>query len=72
MKKQLNRQTLQIPYRKPTKALPFTHRTPTTYLRNAYNTDDRWRAHKKTYKITHTPPKRPTHWPTKKPTKSDG
>jgi len=41
MKKQLNRQTLQIPYRKPTKSLPFTHRTPTAYLRNAYNTDDR-------------------------------
>ncbi len=39
--KQLNRQTLQIPYRKPTKALPFTHRTPTAYLRNAYKMDCR-------------------------------
>ena len=41
MKKLLNRQPLQIPYRKPTKALPFTHRTPTAYLRNAYKMDYR-------------------------------
>ncbi|MGN5299315.1 hypothetical protein ACTG1N_23450, partial [Aeromonas dhakensis] len=41
MKKLLNRQHLQIPYRKPTKALPFTHRTPTAYLRNAYKMDYR-------------------------------
>ena len=76
MKKQLNRQTLQLPYRNPTKALLFTRRTPTAYLRNTYKmdykTDGRWQAHKKTHKITHTPPKRPTHWPTKKPTNSDG
>ena len=39
MKKQLNRQTLQLPYRNPTKALLFTRRTPTAYLRNTYKMD---------------------------------
>ena len=34
-------------------------------------TDDRWRGHKKTHKITHTHTKRPTHCPTKRPTESD-
>ena len=83
MKKQLNRQTLQTPYRTPTVHPQNTYCIPTECLQNGlqnevhgakgddkigYKTDDRLRAHKKTYKIAHTSPKRPT----KNPTKSDG
>ena len=39
MKKQLNRQTLQTPYRTPTVHPQNTYCIPTEYLRNTYKMD---------------------------------